>query len=196
VLSRAKGTQPQEEALARRAVALGGNDAEAHARLALALLAGGDHQGACAEAERALSICPNLAAAHGALGVALAYAGEPQRGLAALAACIRLDPRGPSLVNRLTQIALAHYFCGDYEAAVEAADRAIRSFPDFPSPYRWQAAALGQLGRSADARAALAKAIAVSAEAFAFQVRDRPLWFRPQDHAHMLDGLRKAGWEG
>ncbi len=196
VLSRAKGTQSQEEAMARRAVALDGGDAEAHARLALALNARGDHQGAREQAEQALALCPNLAAAHGALGVVLAYAGQPQAGLAALEACIRLDPRAPSLVNRLNQVALAHYFCRDYEAAVEAAGRAIRSFPAFPSPYRWLAAALGELGRIAEAKAALDKAIAISPASFDFQVRERPPWFRPEDHAHMLDGLRKAGWSG
>jgi adenylate cyclase len=195
VLSRAKGTQDKEEALARRAVALDGGDAEAHSRLALALVARGDHQGACAQAERALAICPNLAAAHGALGVALAYSGRPTEGLAALETCIRLDPRDPSLVNRLNQVALAHYFCRNYEASVEAAERAIRSFPSFPSPYRWLAAALGELGRTAEAKAALEKAIAVSPDQFDFQVRERPPWFRPEEHAHMLDGLRKAGWE-
>jgi adenylate cyclase len=196
VLSRAKGTQSREEALARRAVALDGGDAEAHSRLALALLAGGDHQGARAQAERALTICPNLAAAHGALGVILAYSGRPKEGIAALETCIRLDPRDPSLVNRLNQVALAHYFCRDYEASVGAAERAIRSFPDFPSPYRWLAAALGELGRTAEAKAALEKALTVSPDSFDFQVRERPPWFRPEEHAHMLDGLRKAGWEG
>ncbi len=196
VLSRAKGTQSKEEALARRAVALDGGDAEAHARLALALLARGDHQGARAQAEQALALCPNLAAAHGALGVILAYSGRPKEGVAALETCIRLDPRAPSLVHRLNQVALAHYFCRDYEATVEAAERAIRSFPDFASPYRWLAAALGELGRTAEAKEALEKAIAVSPASFDFQVRERPLWFRPEDHAHMLDGLRKAGWEG
>lgn len=195
VLSRTKGTQDQEETLARRAVALDGNNAEAHARLALALNARGDHTGARDEAERALALCPNLAAAHGASGVVLAYSGQPQEGLAALETCLRLDPRSPSLVNRLNQIALAHYFCRDYEATVEAAERAIRSFPDFPSPYRWLAAALGQLGRIAEAKAALDKAT-MSPDAFDFQVRKRPPWFRPQEHAQMLDGLRKAGWEG
>lgn len=195
VLSRAKGTLDEEEALARRAVALDGNDAEAHARLALALVARGDRPGACAEAERALALCPNLAAAHGALGVALAYAGRPADAVAALAACIRLDPRAPSLVNRLNQLALAHYFCRDYDACVTAAERAIGSFPGFPSPYRWRAAALGQLGRP-DAAGALTKAITVSPGAFDFQVRERPQWFRPQDHDHMLEGLRKAGWSG
>ena len=196
VLSRAKGTQSEEEALARRAVALDGGNAEAHARLALALLARGDHQGATSQAEQALILCPNLAAAHGALGVALAYSGRPREGLAALKTCIRLDPRAPTLMNRLNQVALAHYFCCDYEATMEAAERAIRLFPDFPSPYRWLAAALGELGRTAEANEALEKAITVSPISFDFQVRERPPWFRPEDHAHMLDGLRKAGWEG
>jgi adenylate cyclase len=27
-------------------------------------------------------------------------------------------------------------------------------------------------------------------------VRNRVPWTRPEDHEHMLDGLRKAGWEG
>jgi len=95
VLSRAKGTQIREEELARRAVALDSGNAEAHSRLALALNARGDHQGARAQAERALELCPNLAAAHGALGVILAYSGRPKEGLAALETCIRLDPRDP-----------------------------------------------------------------------------------------------------
>ena len=196
VLARAKGTQSEEEAMARRAVALDGGDAEAHARLALALNARGDHRGALAQAEEALTLCPNLAAAHGARGVILAYAGRAADGLAALETCIRLDPRAPFLVNRLNQVTLAHYFCRDYEAAVAAAQRTIRAFPDFPAPYRWLAAALGELGRTAEAKEALDKAIAISPASFDFQVRQRPLWFRPDDHAHMLDGLKKAGWHG
>ncbi len=194
VLSRAKGTQGEEEALARRAVALDGGNAEAHARLALALLARGDHPGASSQAKQSLTICPNLAAGHGALGVFLAYSGRPKAGLVALETCIRLDPRAPTLVNRLNQIALAHYFWRDYEAAAEAAERAIRSFPEFPSPYRWLAAALGQLGRTVEGKEALEKAIRVSAAEFNFQVSKRPPWFRPDDHDHMLDGLRKVGW--
>ena len=195
-LSRAKGTQDKEEELARLAIKLDSGDAEAHSRLALALNARGDHQGARDQAEQALAVCPNLAAAHGALGVILAYSGRPLEGLAALKTCIRLDPHDPSLVNRLNQVALAHYFCRDYEATIDAAERAIRSFPDFPSPYRWLAAALGEIGRTVEAKQALETAVAVSPGSFEFQVRQRPPWFRPEDHAHMLAGLRKAGWKG
>jgi adenylate cyclase len=56
------------------------------------------------------------------------------------------------------------------------------------------AAALGQLGRTEEAREALEKAIAVAPASFDIYVRNRVPWMRPEDHAHMLEGLRKAGW--
>jgi hypothetical protein len=55
----------------------------------------------------------------------------------ALETCIRLDPRGPSLVNRLNQVTLAHYFCRDYEASIEAAQRAtLARFSSVPTGSR------------------------------------------------------------
>jgi adenylate cyclase len=96
----------------------------------------------------------------------------------------------------LLQIAIGHYFCREYETALEAAKRVIRSYPDFPLSHRWLAATLGQLGLTDEARSALEKAIAVAPASFDFYVRKRPPWFRPEDHAHMLEGLRKAGWQG
>jgi adenylate cyclase len=182
-----------EEALARRAVALNGGDAEARARLAIALNARGDRQGAQAEAERAVTISPNLADAHGALGVVLTFAGRPKEGVTALKTCVRLDPRSPSLVYRLMQIALALYFCREYAAAAEAARQAMRSYPDWYASYRVLAAALGQMGPTAEAKEVLEKAIAIAPAAFDRYVRERSPWMRPEDHAHMLEGLRKAG---
>jgi adenylate cyclase len=183
-----------EEALARRAVALDGEDAEARSRLAIALQSRGDYQGGQAEAERALAISPNLADAHGALGVVLTFSGRPKEGLAALKTCVRLDPRAPSLVYRLYQIALALYFCREYAAAAEAAKQGIRSYPDRPGSYRVLAAALGQIGRTAEAKEALEKAIAIAPAHVDSDIRGRLPGVRPEDHAHMLDGVRKAGW--
>jgi adenylate cyclase len=40
----------------------------------------------------------------------------------------------------------------------------------------------------------LEKAIAIAPTAFDMYVRHRVPWMRPEDHAHMLEGLRKAGW--
>jgi adenylate cyclase len=188
--------QSSVEGLARRAVALDNFDAEAHSILSNLLRLRGDHTGALAEAERALAITPNLALAHGAMGATLVFSGRPKEGLAALETSIRLDPRDPYLAARLNQMALGLYFCREYETAIEAAGGAIRSYHDHPLIYFILAAALGQIGRIEEAKKALEKAIAVVPGSFDMYVRDRVPWMRPEDHAHMLDGLRKAGWQG
>jgi adenylate cyclase len=187
--------QKSVEQMARRAVALDSADAEARSCLGLALLLRGDHEGALAEEERALAISPNLASAHGQRGTALVFAGRPREGLTALHTSIRLDPHDPFLAVRLMHVASALYFSRDYKAAVEAATRAIRAFPDFPLTYRWLAAALGQTGRTAEAKQALQNAIAIAPSSFDVYVRGRAPWMRLEDHVHILEGLRKAGWE-
>jgi adenylate cyclase len=62
----------------------------------------------------------------------------------------------------MSQVAMAFSFCREYAAAVEAAKRAIQSFPDRSVNYRWLATALGQLGRSEEAKEALERAIAIA----------------------------------
>jgi adenylate cyclase len=62
-------------------------------------------------------------------------------------------------------------------------------------PWRWLAAALGQLGRREKAKEALATAIAMVPGSFDLYVRGRVPWMRPEHHANVLEGLRKAGWE-
>jgi adenylate cyclase len=180
--------------LALRAVAMDEGDAEAHACLSWAFNFNGDYEGALIEARRALAIGPNLASAHRALGTTLIFSGQPREGLIALETSIRLDPRDPLLAWHLNRVAIGHYFVGDYEAAIDAAKRVVRSYPDFPLIYRWLAAALGQVGRSVEAKDALDKAI--TAGSFDMYVRQRVPWHRSEDYEHMLEGLRRAGWQG
>ena len=184
------------EVLVRRAVALDGADAEARSFLCYVLWRRGDYEGALAEAERALATAPNLASAHHMLGATLIHSGRPKEGLAAIERSIRLDPRTQQSPGRLNQVAMGSYLCHDYEKAIAAAKRAICEHPELPNPYRWLAAALGQVGRIEEAKEALEKAIAVAPAGFAMYVRQRVPWHRPQDYEHMLDGLRKAGWQG
>jgi adenylate cyclase len=131
--------------------------------------------------------------------VVLTYSGRPREGLAALKTCIRPDPRTPSLVYRLLHIAVALYFCRKYAAAVETARQAIRSFPDHPRAYRVLAAAFGQMGRTAEAKEALERHLAIAPKQFDNLVRgyvvERYPGVRPEDYAHMLEGLRNAGWK-
>jgi adenylate cyclase len=184
------------EALARRAIALDGNDAEARTWLGHLLMARGDLRGALAEIERALEMCPNLASAHGELGGTLMFSGHPTKGRAALERCVRLDPRNPNVAVSLMNIAISYYLSREYDSAIEAAKRTIRSHPDFPYTYRWLAAALGQTGRIQEAKQTLEKAIAMAPASFDMFVRRRVPWHGPEDHAHMVEGLRKPGWDG
>jgi adenylate cyclase len=156
----------------------------------------GDTQGAQAEAERALALSPNLALGYWRRATVLIFAGRSQEGLVDLETSLRLEPFGANLAPRLTQLAVGHYFSCAYEETVEAAKQAIRAFPGFEAPYRYLAAALGQLGCTEEARVALEQAIAIAPDAFDLYVRHCAPWWRPEDHAHMLEGLRKAGWSG
>jgi adenylate cyclase len=97
---------------------------------------------------------------------------------------------------RLLHIACGLYFAREYEGVIDAAKRLILAYPDFPMIYRWPAAALGQLGRTAQAKEWLEKAMSDAPAAFNMYIRNRVPWFRPEDHAHLVEGLRKAGWEG
>jgi adenylate cyclase len=188
--------QRSAETLARRAVSLDGADAEARSGLGWALQARGELDGALVEIERALAMSPNLAVAHWQRGATLIFSGRPKEGLSALETCIRLDPRDPFMSVRLLHTACGLYFAREYENVIDAAKRLIRSYPDFPMIYRWPAAALGQLGRTSEAKEWLEKAMSAAPAAFNMYVRSRVPWFRPEDHAHLVEGLRKAGWEG
>ena len=183
------------EALARRAVALDGSDAEVRACLARVFWVRGDHPAAQAEAEQALALSPNLASAHTELGAALVFSGRWTDGTTALEKSVRLDPRDPRSATRFNQMTIGAYLSGDYTAAVAIAQRAVQSYPDYPLSYRWLAAALGQLDRGEKAKQALDEAIAIGPASFDLYVRHRVPFIRPKDHAHMLEGLRKAGWE-
>ena len=183
------------EGLVRRAVTLDANDAEARTCFGNQLMRRGDYAGALAEIERALAMSPNLADAHGALGSVLTRSGHPREGRIALEKCIRLDPRNPNNNQQLLVITISYYLSREYDAAVEAAKRGIRAYPDHSNQYRWLAAALGQSGRIEEAKEVLAKAMAMAPASFDMFVRHRVPWHRPEDHAHMLEGLRKAGWE-
>ena len=154
----------------------------------------GDFQDVLAETERALAIAPSLAKAHEDRGAVLIYSGNPKEGLASLETSSRLDPHSWSQARRLHTVQIGHYFCRDYEASVEAGRRVIWAYPEYPNVYRWLAAALGQLGRLDEAKEALERAIAIAPSQFEARVRHRVPWHRPEDQAHMLEGLRKAGW--
>ncbi len=96
----------------------------------------------------------------------------------------------------MEHIGIGHYFLREYDASTEVLSETIRTYPSHTRAYFWLAAALGQLGRVEEGREALQKAIAIAPKSFEMFVGHRDLRYRPEDYQHMLEGLRKAGWEG
>jgi adenylate cyclase len=181
---------------ARRAVEYDPHDADALSTIAYAAFLTGNHQEARKWASRADACGASSAWVNGIKGVLLVWSGHASEGRNTMRTALRLNPRDPR--NRLlgSSIAASYYFEHDYIAAVEAAKWAITEYPAYPNPYRWLAASLGQLGKVEEAREALRKAVTVSPTGFDMHVRSRPAWFLPEQYKHLLDGLRKAGWQG
>jgi adenylate cyclase len=182
--------------LARKAIALDPLSAAGYVSMGTRPLWQGDYEGCLAAARQALAISPNYALAHHFLGMTLLFSGRPREAFEPIRRAIRLDPYDPLQINRLSQIALARYVLREYDAAIREAKEALHFYPDHPLAYRWLAAALGQVGRLDEAKQAMKKAIAIAPRSFDMYVRQRAPWMRVEDYEHMLEGLRKAGWEG
>ena len=193
-------TMPIDEALqlscmqSRKAVELDSGDADARAGLALNLRVLGDTDNARAIALQACSMNPNCAQAYFVIGSIHVFTGRTTEGRQALGVFERLSPRDVSIVPAHNIVAISYYFERDYERCVETARRLLSAHPEVALTHRWLAAGLGQLGRTEEARAALEQSIAVSPNEFDVYVRNRVPWMLAEDHQHMLDGLRKAGW--
>jgi adenylate cyclase len=183
------------EPLLRRAVALDENDLEARARLAIAALLQGDFEGAFEGAQQVLAVKDTCAEALGVKGAVLACSGRGEEGRAAIRQHLTLSPNDPARPIRLSQIASSLYLDGNYREAAKAARQVVRQYPKHPVAYRWLAAALGQLARTAEAEDILDHLRTTAPSSFDMYVRHRPPYCSIE-HAPMLAGLRKAGWKG
>jgi adenylate cyclase len=185
------------EPLARKAVALDPGDARAHTVLAGALWNRGDTPGALSRLEKALTLNRNFALAYWIQGACLVDSGQHTAGVHSLRTYLRLAPRDHWNYSALNHIAQANYLAGDYASAVEMARQAFEANPKSPRSYRWHAAALGQLDRTAEAQEIMRMAAAaIAPQTFEEYACRRMPWLRETDHCHMLEGLRKAGWQG
>jgi TolB-like protein len=184
----------QSERLARQAIRLDPDNAEARARLALTIHLTGDNHGSIAEAEEALAINPNCADAFGVRGAALVFSGERTEGRASLERYLRLSPRDPARPIRQSQIAASYYLEGDYQRAAQLAERTVRHHPTVHFANRWLLASLGQLGRSDEGTKVMARLSSASAASINLHIKQMPPYYRRNDFDHMVEGLAKAGW--
>jgi adenylate cyclase len=184
------------EVEARTALDLDPYSPIAHATLAWVLDHQGDQSAALEEAEIAINLDSNDPQGYAIKGHILALSGQPGEAREPLDTALRLDPRGPTAPAVMYNRAVGCYLERDYFAAEATTRRAVRAYPDHPRSYVLLAATLGQLGSVDEAQRVLDAAYAASPSYVKSKTASRAPYMRPEDHDHVLDGLRKAGWQG
>jgi adenylate cyclase len=177
--------------LAQRAVALDPRYPNAHFALALISTWLGRNERAAAEFKEAIKLNPSFAAAHAVLGGVLNFQGESEEGVASVETGIRLSPGDPRLFIWLSGLAAAHYQLGHYSQAVEIGRRSWTLNRNYITALTYVVAALAQLGRDEDARAALADLREFDPKLAALRATLQ-LYQNQASADHLLDGLRKA----
>ncbi len=143
--------------------------------------------------ERALALNPNLPAALVFSGLGLSYLGQHEEGLARIRRYRELSPLDPHAFLYEMAMLVPLYLMRRYEAVVADGRRALLLNPGFTSTHKIMLAALGQLGRLAEARELLARLLALESDFSIATMRERTPLRRDDDREHYADGLRKAG---
>ncbi len=134
--------------LAKKAVALDGDNAFAFAALCWALLWKGEHDAAIEAGQKAISLDPNDVTALERLAFSLAFSGRVEEALQCLEKAQALNP----LNSYNFPNAVCHFMLERYTAAVEFLHSSINANPTFLPSYLYLAASLSLLGQGDAAR--------------------------------------------
>ena len=190
------GESPQALPAARdaalRALALDKKDPVAHFVLGRISTQMGDHDAAIISLETAIRLNPSLAQAHYGLGNALTMSGRPEQAIEKLEMAARLSPHDPSMWAFQVVHAAALLLMNRLDEA-EAIARASTRHPTSTFwTYATLASVLGHLGRTDDAREALAKLLELKPDYSDALVKSIYRGAHPRMSA-VQEGLYKAG---
>ena len=181
---------------ARRAVAIDPNDSSAMAALATSYGMGGNYVASMDHAERAIALNRNCASAHWEKAAGLRHLGRYAECRDEADASLRLNPRDPMSATTASLFPMSYYLEGKYPETVDATRRCLADYPAYAAPRRFLVAALAQLGRGEEPATELRDFMTTAPGVFNVMVRNRPPYMSHQDQEHLLDGVRKAGWQG
>ncbi len=148
------------------------------------------------EFEQALALDRNLAAAHGFIGLAKVFVGRSEETEAHVQEALRLSPRDRLAHVWMTFAGVAKVHLGSDEEALLRFRRAIEVNRSFLVTHFYMAAALANLGRPLEARAAVEAGLALDPNFSVSHWRDTTPSDHPvflAQHQRVLEGMRKAG---
>jgi len=185
-----KATVAKALEAAHRAVAIDGASSDAHHVLSTAYLLADQPEMALAEARTSVELNPNDAQALHALGNKSDLMGDPE-GIPRMVRAQQLDPQSTDRHYLQTFLARAYVNAREYDKAVAVAQAAIRWRPEYANAHFILAVALAHLGRTAEAKAALARAEALR-PGFTAERENWAPYADPESNRHLQDGIRKA----
>jgi len=149
-----------------------------------------------AEAERALALDHNLAMA--LLGVAMAkiFVGRPEENETYIKQALNLSPRDPFVFMLTANEGVAKLHLGAYEEAATWLGQSVAAYPHMAITKFFLAAALGQLGRIAEAHVEAEAGLALNPGFTIKRFREHPDCDNPiylKQRLNVYEGLRKAG---
>jgi tetratricopeptide (TPR) repeat protein len=180
--------------LARRAVALGKDDAVALCTAGFALVhLGEDIEYGDALISQALVLNPNLASAWLFSGWAKASLGEPEVAIEHVTRAMRLSPNDPLRFSMFCALGLAHFIAGRYTQALAVAEAAARDRPEYVHPICIVAASAALSGGLDEANKAMVILRQLDPTLRISNLRRLQSIKRPEDLAKWEEGLRLAG---
>jgi tetratricopeptide (TPR) repeat protein len=178
---------------ARLAIAAGGDDATALAVAAFVIgVLERDYQTAFNAFDRAMVLSPSSAQAFGFSSCIRAWAGDGPTSIEHAETAIRLSPFDPLIYFPYVGSAYAHFFAGDFEAAITAAGRAAQANPRFSIPCVLQAASLASLGRIGEAKASAQRLLSLE-PTFGVGSFSAVKFTSPERLGMLAEALRQAG---
>jgi Tfp pilus assembly protein PilF len=180
---------------AQKAVTLDELGAESHHALGHAFSVTGQADRMIGAFKEGVELNPSHHLANNCYGYHLAWVGRPEEAIEYITRAMSLSPRDPMAFAPRLAMSWAHFAAADYEQAVEWAEKSIQRAPHVPFAYLVAAASAAHLGDLDRAQRTLQE---VS--------RLRPITLQrieagyrvatPDFRERLIDGLRKAGWNG
>jgi adenylate cyclase len=181
---------------ARRAIALDPDLPDGHALLSRSALMRGDPESALIHAETAVALGPNSVNALIARGQVLVSLGRHEAGRRDLRLARRLNPMDPA--TRIVDMVIGSslFLNGEFEESAAHLRGLVLAYPRYSAAHFWLLAALGRRGVHDEARRVMERLHELAPRLLGMFADGHHRWYRPEDHAAVMQGFRAAGWRG
>jgi TolB-like protein len=184
----------EAEALARKAVQLGKDDAVPLSRAGHVLAyVVHEFEAGTTFIDRALTLNSNLASAWFSSCWLRVWIGEPEMTVSHFARFKRMSPLDSLMPDAQSACAFAHIFCGRYSEALALAEQALQESPNLHPALRASAVSNALAGRIERAHIAISRLRQIDPALRVSSLKDLTPLRRHEDVAIYAEGMRKAG---